>query len=40
MRLAGPGRLKVLGWHRRNLTSMEQTLVRMEEWAQNGRTAA
>jgi hypothetical protein len=30
--------LKVLGWHRRNLTSMNQTLARMEKWAQNGRS--
>jgi len=33
-----PWALKVLGWHRRNLTSMNQTLARMEKWAQNGRS--
>lgn len=33
-----PWVLKVLGTHRRNLTSMQQTLVRMEKWAQNGHS--
>ena len=33
-----PWALRMLGWHRRNLTSMNQTLVRMEKWAWNGRS--
>ena len=35
-----PWVFKVFGTHRRNLGSMEKTLVRMEKWARNGRTAA
>lgn len=35
-----PWVLKALGWQRRNLRSMKQTLLRMEEWAANRHAGA